>query len=206
MRVRAPAPTRDVGPAAAAVCARSLVACAVAFCTHWHGAAIAAPEEALKDCAPDAPCERVDFGTCGNACCGVDFRVPKGTSATADAFKRALSNGGPDGRYTLPPLNGGRPGFTDLRKFPVDADFIGQVVHTTAKRNFHDTINIRIAPDGSKGSLVRAFSISDIGGALGDNGQNFANVDRIAEAVGASADGWQIAVGCGETRDTAEIQ
>ena len=72
-------------------------------------------------------------------------------------------DGGPDGRYSLPPLEGGRAGFADLRQFGVSADFLGQVVHTTADRNFRDTINIAVKPSAAgKGTTVRAFSTSNI--------------------------------------------
>ena len=47
--------------------------------------------------------------------------------------------------------------------FGVPADFIGQAIHSTSARNFRDTLNFAIRNDGT----VRAFSVSNIGGAFG---------------------------------------
>lgn len=117
------------------------------------------------DCNGNTPCaERtIDFGSCGNACCAIEYSFKGSTEATTTALKKVLRDGGPDARYTLPPLEGGQAGFADLRQYGVPADFLGQVVHTTKDRNFRDTINLAVRPgvDG-KGSSVRAFSSSNI--------------------------------------------
>ena len=133
-----------------------LAAAAVATtlaCMEPRAALAAAP--ALVDCGAGAACKNVDFGTCGNACCAVDFRLKATSDASVKALRAVLRDGGPDGQFSLPPLEGGRAGFTDLRRFNAPADFIGQAVHTTSARNFQDTINFAVRND-----KVRAFSIS----------------------------------------------
>ena len=116
------------------------------------------------DCNAKSPCtEKVDFGSCGNACCALEYDITGPTQDMTAALRIALTDGGPDGRFTLPPLEGGKPGFNDLRAYGVPADFIGQAVHTTQDRNFRDTINFAVRPGaGGKGTIVRAFSISNI--------------------------------------------
>ena len=157
----------------------------------------------LPDCGTaNANCPRVDFGTCGNACCSIDLALPSTVpESTAKALEQALRAGGPDGQFSLPPLEGGKTGFTDLRPYKVKADFIGQAVHTTAKRGYRDTVNIAIAPN-KQGSTIRAFSVSNIGGALGDSGQNYRNIQLIKQAATGVGEAQQvqerIIFGCGD--------
>ena len=91
--------------------------------------------------------------------------------------------------------DGGRSGFNDLRMFVVAADFVGQAQHSTAKRNYQDTVNIAIAPQGGA-SRVRAFSSSGIGGAFGDSGQNYRNLQNLMRGVQVEGPE-RIVFGCG---------
>jgi hypothetical protein len=56
--------------------------------------------------------------------------------------------------------------------------YLGQVHHMTdGPRHYNDTINFNvIANPAGVGSLIHAFSLSLVGGALGDAGQNYKNI------------------------------
>lgn len=111
-----------------------------------------------------------------------------------------MSNGGPDGRYALTITASGDFGFTRLRKLLElisynyswggklpDDSFLGQVYHSTGFPGiapntttgpYRDTINWlvkKVADD----VVVRAFSISEIAGAYGDDGQNYKNIIQV---------------------------
>ena len=86
---------------------------------------------------------------------------------------------GPDGLYTCQPTAGGNLGFDDLSSIDaVDADYIGQAWHQTINGMYNDTINFAIEPSGD-GTVITAFSISQIAGALGDAGQNYLNLIQL---------------------------
>merc|ERR1712113_433122 len=96
-----------------------------------------------------------------------------------------LANGGPDGYYSLPLTAEGTVGFGDLRQFkiPSGEQFIGQAHHmASGPKHYNDTINFNIRPRScvgggtACGSVVKAFSLSLIAGALGDNSQNYKNI------------------------------
>ena len=135
-----------------------------------------------------------DLGTCGNACCSLDYKI---TGLTPDEIVAMIeasvdADGGPDGRYSLAPLAEGGEGFFD----PVPSILIGQLKHKTASEVFTDTVNFVMRPweqassnSKSKGSsedyvLLRVFSISEIGGSLFDFGQNFYNIVTLMESLG----------------------
>ena len=107
-----------------------------------------------------------------------------------NALEENLRAGGPDGRYTLKPTAENPNGFGDLRQFNLTQWFIGQAWHTTEVHHYNDTNDWTISPyspsDQSQ-SIVRGFSISQIGGALGDSGQNYKNIYSVADAVFGSA-------------------
>jgi len=118
-------------------------------------------------------CQNVDFGSCGGACCKLDFILPHSAQAVVTALNKSLGDGGADHMYTLQTLAEGPLGFAQVDK---DGEkFIGQVVHKTAG-GFNDTLNFRIEQAGANHSKVRAFSVSQIGGVGMDNGQNFKNI------------------------------
>jgi len=170
----------------------------------WIGLAAQGAQGVVGSCGGDQPskvadCQNVDFGSCGGACCKLDFRVSGSTDAVMDALNKTLSNGGPDGAYELQMTAEGTLGFGDLTQFgsPQGTDWIGQAFHTTSgPAHYVDTLNFNIKSerDGAA-SLVRAFSLSQIGGALGDNGQNYKNVMTLMKAAfgddiqGSSVDG-----------------
>merc|ERR1711879_575700 len=113
-------------------------------------------------------------------------------------LNKTLSNGGPDGYYTLQMTAEGTLGFGDLRPFkiPSGEQFIGQVHHmTSGPKHYNDTINFNIKPQLCKGaycatgegSIIKAFSTSLIAGALGDNGQNYKNIMMAMKAAWSDA-------------------
>ena len=174
-------------------------ALAAALCATVLTTSQLTPAAHALDCNANTPCQQnVDFGSCGNACCAVEFMLKGSTANAATGLKKVLSDGGPDGQWSLPPLTGGRPGFNDLSAFGVPADYIGQAVHTTALRDYQDTVNLAVRPGAAKGmSVVRAFSISDIGGALGDRGQNYRNLEMLMDSM-KPAESAQVIFGCGK--------
>ena len=132
--------------------------------------------------APD--CENNDCGSCGNACCKLQFKLRGVTDVeAANAINRTISGGGPDGRYFVLPLAGGGTGVADLRKYNISKSFVGQTIHTTLKRQYNDTIDFNIAPGDGSGAVVDGFSISQIGGALCDDGQNYKNIVTLMKAI-----------------------
>ena len=143
-----------------------------------------------RACLPP-DCENVDCGSCGNACCKLKIYItstPAGTPPrpvdVMTALNETLGHGGPDSRYSLPPLAGGGFGFSDLRPYNLTGvSFIGQSYHLTAKRTYTDTQDWTIGPatyKGLTGVVIKAFSISQIGGAYCDAGQNYKNLYQVA--------------------------
>merc|ERR1711862_523054 len=112
--------------------------------------------------------------------------VKGNTDAVKDALNSTLSDGGPDGYYELQMTDEGTLGFGDLKQFgsPMGADWIGQVSHTTSgPKHYADTINFNIKKVSDDVSLVRAHSTSGVGGAFGDNGQNYKNIVMAMKAA-----------------------
>lgn len=195
-------------PTALASCARQALACTLAAALVSHSPALpfvhpytpaAAAAATLGDCTEDgAPCRRVDFGTCGNACCTLDYETRESPEAIADRLAKSLRKGGPDGQYALTPLASGQTGFTDLRQFDVPAHFLGQAKHTTARKGYSDTVNLAVFPAIDNGAKVRVFSVSDIGGALSDRGQNHRNIETLMNGVGLKVETARLVFGCGQ--------
>lgn len=138
--------------------------------------------------SPVEDCQNVDFGSCGNACCGLLVSVPESPTLAAQKLNSTLGGGGPDGHYTLQTTAGNQIGFDNLTKYvpdlpePFNAStsgvYLGQVHHMTdGPLHYNDTINFNvIANPAGVGSLIHAFSLSLVGGALGDAGQNYKNI------------------------------
>jgi len=140
-------------------------------------------------------CQNVDFGSCGNACCNLIFRVDQSSPAevakAVEAYVRGAKAVGLG--YTLEMLAEGTSGFANLsanaQHIPPPftgstSVWIGQVHHTTSgAKHFVDVINfnMRNAPNGR--AIVHAFSLSLVGGALGDNGQNYKNIMMLMQGV-----------------------
>lgn len=157
---------------------------------------------ACSDKDPD--CQQGDFGSCGNACCKLSFvfagASPEGVqSRLADV----LNNGGPDGRYALQTTAEGTFGFTAAIDY-MGFQYLGQAYHTTqmpgpdhpeltAGGPYIDSVHFLVynaAP--SNVTTVRAFSISQINGALGDHGQNYKNIIQVMREAkeGKKGLGW----------------
>mmetsp|Transcript_34195 Transcript_34195/g.105776 ORF Transcript_34195/g.105776 Transcript_34195/m.105776 type:complete len:178 (-) Transcript_34195:61-594(-) len=131
---------------------------------------------------PGCPnCDHVDFGSCGNACCKLTLKVDLDATAATAALNASIHAGGPDGNYAARPTDEGTSGFADLRPYNVSAQFIGQAWHTTSgAARYNDTVDMNVASLGD-GSIVKFFSLSLVGGALGDAGQNFKNIVALAQ-------------------------
>merc|ERR1712107_638414 len=95
-----------------------------------------------------------------------------------NTLNQTLSDGGPDGRFTLQMTAEGTLGFGDLMQFgsPKGIDWIGQVHHVISGPATTLTPLITTLQTTKGTSTIRAFSIAQIGGALGDNGQTYKNV------------------------------
>lgn len=151
----------------------------------------------LVACQPP-DCDRLDCGSCGNACCNMQY----GFGINADDLMMSMqklfaeNSGGPDGLYTLQPMAEGSTGFADLRPYNKSVSYIGQVWHMTQKQHFNDTIDMTLAPDAATGgSFLKIFSISQIGGAYCDDGQNYKNIIQLVKALNLKYDETNI-LGC----------
>eukprot|EP00040_Diaphanoeca_grandis_P039744 m.260002 g.260002 ORF g.260002 m.260002 type:complete len:172 (-) comp39040_c0_seq1:304-819(-) len=132
-------------------------------------------------------CERVDLGTCVNACCKLQFSVPS-MDAKALAMKIAdsIAHGGPDGRYLFPLGNVVQPWIDD-------SSFVVQAIHETAKHLYNDTIHFATETTANTtGATLHAFSHSQDfikdNFAYGDHGQNYKNIIQLVKALGVVAD------------------
>jgi len=155
-----------------------------------------------SSCGPDSPssvkdCSKVDHGSCGNACCTVDVKLGATENITSHTYETIvgyLKSGGEDGSYayvTGADAAGNDPS-DDLTPYGIPWSYIFQGTHTTTG-GYVDTLNFNIAKvDASGSATLRIFSISNIHGALGDNGQNFKNIAYLIE--GRST---EIVYGCG---------
>jgi len=149
--------------------------------------------------ACDPPdCDRKDLGSCGNACCVLAFPFDVSSTALRDALTESLLAGGCDGLYTLQTTaeDPSTRGFADLRPFHINVDFQGQTIHTTRVARYNDTINMSILPTSESTCILRAGSLSLIGGALGDHGQNYKNIICMVKAVGIPFGQEEVLWGC----------
>ena len=121
-------------------------------------------------------CKNVDLGSCGNACCKLEATIKMNTVEAMNMLNSSINAGGPDKQYAAQPLADGGIGFGDLRQYNIDADFIGQAFHTTDNKEYVDTVNMVLYPISKGSARIKAFSISQVGGAYGDDGQNYYNI------------------------------
>lgn len=144
---------------------------------------VAAEGDSCGSCGQGCPnCEYVDFGSCGNACCKLDAVVPSTTTeAVMTLLNATLTAGGFDGRYRAEPTAEGSPGCADLRFALMPVDYICKFIHTTVG-GYDDSITLTVAPTPD-GVTLRLFSLSLIGGAYGDSGQNFLNLFMVLDAL-----------------------
>merc|ERR1712203_1118083 len=160
-----------------------------------EGVKTSMPARIVGTCGLESPskvedCQNVDFGSCGGACCKLDFDVEGTTVEVVNKLNLTLGTTGPDEYYWPQRTAEGSLGFADLTLMgsPMGFDYIGEVSHTTSGQGHYvDYIrfNIRNSTTGMNGShsVVRAHSISGIGGALSDNGQNFKNIMTAMKAA-----------------------
>jgi len=141
---------------------------------------------------PNADCVN-DMGSCGNACCSAEFKTSMGVGEAFEALQSYLEDGGADGLFAYV---GGSGGLNIPAAQGSTWDSIFQGTHTTIKARYVDTLDfaIRSAKDG--GSTVRAFSISNIAGALGDEGQNRRTISLMGQDLGLGS--MKVLFGCGE--------
>jgi len=141
---------------------------------------------------PNADCVN-DMGSCGNACCSAEFKTSMGVEEAHKALQSYLENGGADGLFAYV---GGSGGLNMPAAHGSTWDSIFQGTHTTIQARYVDTLDfaIRSAEDG--GSTVRAFSISNIAGALGDEGQNRRTISLMGQDLGLGS--MEVLFGCGE--------
>merc|ERR1712194_215120 len=162
-------------------------------CAALMVAGAAATMEVVGSCGSAQPskvqdCQNVDMGSCGNACCKLEFTVEETPEEAMMKLNSSLAGGGPDGNYKLQLTAEGTLGFGDLSKFhiPDGVQYIGQVHHfTSGPKHYEDTIDFTIYDrQPASGSSIHAFSLSLIGGAYGDNGQNYKNIVTAMKAFG----------------------
>ena len=140
-------------------------------------------------CKEDGCSAHLDWGSCGNACCSLAITTKDSPEAAIALLNATVSRGGPDKHYTAQVTAGGNLFFDDLRDYdvPKNANYIGQSFHVTDNGEFTDTQNWVVYPHGGTGSKIVGFSISQIGGAYGDDGQNWFNLNSVfAEAYPTS--------------------
>lgn len=137
-------------------------------------------------------CGHPDFGSCGNACCRLSIYIKnENTMDVMNKLKNSIISGGPDNLY-IPMKTADGVLFTDLRSRSTSEHFLGQAYHTTENRKFNDTLNFLISSrDRGRSSSVTAFSISQIGGAYTDSGQNFYNLHQLFDKLEWS-DGYRL--------------
>jgi len=141
---------------------------------------------------PNADCVN-DMGSCGNACCSAEFKTSMGVDEAHKALQSYLEDGGADGLFAFV---GGSGGLNIAAEHGSTWDSIFQGTHTTIKARYVDTLNFAIRSTESGGSIVRAFSISDIAGALGDEGQNRRTISLMGQDLGLGS--MEVLFGCGE--------
>lgn len=94
-----------------------------------------------------------------------------------------LNDLGPDGQYIPQMTAEGTLNFGDLRPYDKAIDFIGQAMHTTTNGMYTDTVNFNLSPTDDGNTEILAFSISQIAGAYGDDGQNYHNIVSLLTSV-----------------------
>ncbi len=147
-----------------------------------------------------------DMGSCGNACCGVVSEFALSPDALYNATKAFLMLNEAYSYVTGPDDAGHNPG-DDLSPYPIPWDYVFQGTHITTG-GYIDVINFNIRPakekkDKGKASELRAFSVANIHGALGDNGQTYKTLEYLLAALHGPAfdsngsDSIKPFVGCG---------
>ena len=102
--------------------------------------ALAAAVDNNSTCGADSPssvpdCDHNDLGSCGNACCAIEFELPLSVKAAYTAGKGFLTTKGTDGSYTYntgKDAAGHNPG-DDLTQYHIPGgwSYIFHGTHTT---------------------------------------------------------------------------
>merc|ERR1719510_1436738 len=152
--------------------------------------AVPATSHVVGTCGADLPskvpdCQNNDCGSCGGACCQLEFEVEEDTAATVMKLNASILGGGPDGSYVAQVTAEGPLGFGDLRPFKKPVDFIGQAHHTTSgPKHYMDSVAFTVARGANgAGSVVHGCSMSLIAGAFCDNGQNYKNLVMLMKGT-----------------------
>lgn len=150
-------------------------------------------------------CDRLDLGSCGNACCELELNVDLSTPEAYQKVKDFLVRGGNSSSYAYidgeDAMSGENPS-DDVRDFnstpPRPYTFILQGSHTTTGRHFVDTLNFNFRPGhGDNTTSMILFSMSKIHGALGDAGQNYKTLIYLINGAGMNREDAHIVHGCG---------
>jgi hypothetical protein len=138
----------------------------------------------VNSCTFDG-CNHPDYGSCGNACCRLNILIEgEDTLAVMNKLNNSIVQGGPDKRYFAMITADDYLTFRDLRPKNVAVDFLGQAYHLTANLLYNDTVNILLSKaQNGVDTNVFAFSISQIGGAWGDSGQNYFNIIQLFDSI-----------------------
>ena len=133
-------------------------------------------------------CQNIDFGSCGNACCRLNIAIKGETTVDVmNKLNASIVSGGPDALY-IPMQTAGEFVFSDLRPYNITPHFLGQAWHSTVNGLYNDTINMLLTPsDDGESTSVFVTSISQIGGAYGDNGQNYFNIFQLFNSISWSS-------------------
>ena len=133
-----------------------------------------------RACKENGCSSHLDWGSCGNACCKLAVITSDSPEAAISLLNATMASGGPDNQYTPQVTAGGNLFYDDLTNYnvPNDAKFIAQSFHVTDNGQYTDTQQWVVYPHGT-GSKIVGFSISQIGGAYGDDGQNWFNLNSV---------------------------
>eukprot|EP00455_Lapot_gusevi_P008141 TRINITY_DN13511_c0_g1_i2.p1 TRINITY_DN13511_c0_g1~~TRINITY_DN13511_c0_g1_i2.p1 ORF type:complete len:191 (+),score=55.23 TRINITY_DN13511_c0_g1_i2:76-573(+) len=136
--------------------------------------------------ACDPPdCKREDCGSCGNACCMVNYEIDLPAKSLKMKLEDLLRSGGPDHLYSLQvPAGSSVPEFCDIKQYNKGGDYMGQAIHTTRVYRFNDTVNFFLTAKSETQTVLKVFSLSQIAGALCDEGQNYKNIIGVVKALG----------------------
>ena len=152
-----------------------------------------------KQPSPVKDCDSRDLGSCGNSCCAIDVTVSADPETAYSALKAYLRSGGKDQSFKYvnnTDAAGHNPG-DDLTPYKIAFQYIFQGTHTTTG-GFVDTIDINIKRNDAGETQLRLFSISNIHGALGDNGQTYKTILYLLQTSGLIWAPVGIVHGCGK--------
>ena len=145
-------------------------------------------------------CGKVDFGSCGNACCTVSVDWDLTPKEAYQTIKSFLKSGGEDNSFTYstgPDAAGHNPG-EDLTPYSIPQQYILQGYHFTTG-GYKDVLNFNfVSTNNGASTTINGFSLSLIHGALGDGeGQTYKNLHYLFTTIAKESD-LNIVFGCGK--------